>query len=75
MSRFVSLYISGNWVNVFFFFRGMGIGNGWMSPLDQVFIIEICGKKRENWFVCFFVQGKYASYLFYHGLLDGEQYM
>ncbi len=35
----------------FFFFRGMGIGNGWMSPLDQVFIIEICGKKREDWFV------------------------
>ena len=21
------------------------------------------------------MQGKYASYLFYHGLLDGEQYM
>jgi len=33
---------------------GLGIGNGWMSPLDQ---------------------GKYASYLYYHGLLDGEQYM
>ncbi len=58
----------------FFFFRGMGIGNGWMSPLDQVFIIEMWEKERR--LVClFFVQGKYASYLFYHGLLDGEQYM
>ena len=33
---------------------GLGIGNGWMSPLEQ---------------------GKYASYLYYHGLLDGEQYL
>ncbi len=33
---------------------GIGIGNGWMSPLEQ---------------------GKYASYLYYHGLLDGEQYL
>jgi vitellogenic carboxypeptidase-like protein len=33
---------------------GLGIGNGWMSPVDQ---------------------GKYASYLYYHGLLDGDQYM
>lgn len=32
---------------------GIGIGNGWMSPLDQ---------------------GKYASYLYYHGLLDKHQY-
>ena len=32
---------------------GIGIGNGWMSPLDQ---------------------GKYASYLYYHGLLDRFQY-
>lgn len=32
---------------------GLGIGNGWMSPLEQ---------------------GKYANYLFYHGLLDGDQY-
>ena len=33
---------------------GLGIGNGWMSPLEQ---------------------GKYASYLYYHGLLDGDQYL
>ena len=32
---------------------GVGMGNGWMSPLDQ---------------------GKYASYLFFHGLLDKAQY-
>lgn len=32
---------------------GIGMGNGWMSPLDQ---------------------GKYASYLFFHGLLDKAQY-
>ena len=32
---------------------GIGIGNGWMSPLDQ---------------------GKYASYLYFHGLLDKYQY-
>ena len=32
---------------------GIGIGNGWMSPLDQ---------------------GKYASFLYYHGLLDHHQY-
>ena len=32
----------------------LGIGNGWMSPLEQ---------------------GKYASYLYYHGLLDGDQYL
>ena len=31
----------------------VGMGNGWMSPLDQ---------------------GKYASYLFFHGLLDKAQY-
>ena len=36
------------------FLQGIGIGNGWMSPLQQ---------------------GKYAQFLFYHGLLDGEQYM
>ena len=34
--------------------RGIGIGNGWMSPVDQ---------------------GKYASFLYYHGMLDGEQYL
>ena len=34
--------------------KGIGIGNGWMSPIDQ---------------------GKYASFLYYHGLLDGEQYL
>ena len=34
--------------------KGIGVGNGWMSPVEQ---------------------GKYASYLYYHGLLDGEQYM
>jgi hypothetical protein len=34
--------------------RGIGIGNGWMSPIDQ---------------------GKYASFLYYHGMLDGEQYL
>ena len=33
--------------------KGIGIGNGWMSPLEQ---------------------GKYASYLYYHGLLDSEQF-
>jgi hypothetical protein len=33
--------------------KGLGIGNGWMSPLEQ---------------------GKYASYLYYHGLLDSEQF-
>ena len=34
--------------------KGVGIGNGWMSPIDQ---------------------GKYASFLYYHGMLDGEQYL
>ena len=34
--------------------KGVGIGNGWMSPVDQ---------------------GKYASFLYYHGMLDGEQYL
>ena len=34
--------------------KGIGIGNGWMSPMDQ---------------------GKYASFLYYHGMLDGEQYL
>ena len=34
--------------------KGIGIGNGWMSPIDQ---------------------GKYASFLYYHGMLDGEQYL
>ena len=33
--------------------KGIGIGNGWMSPLEQ---------------------GKYANYLYYHGLLDSEQF-
>lgn len=33
--------------------KGLGIGNGWMSPADQ---------------------GKYASYLYFHGLLDRKQY-
>ena len=33
---------------------GIGIGNGWMSPLEQ---------------------GKYANYLYHHGLLGGEQYV
>lgn len=40
-----------NWVKINL--AGMGIGNGWMSPLDQ---------------------GKYASYLFFHGLIDKHQY-
>ena len=34
--------------------KGIRIGNGWMSPMDQ---------------------GKYASFLYYHGMLDGEQYL
>ena len=38
---------------MFNFLVGIGIGNGWMSPLDQ---------------------GKYASYLFFHGLIDKHQY-
>ncbi len=33
--------------------KGIGIGNGWMSPMEQ---------------------GKYASFLYYHGLLDSEQF-
>jgi len=40
-----------NWVKINL--AGAGIGNGWMSPLDQ---------------------GKYASYLFFHGLIDMHQY-
>jgi vitellogenic carboxypeptidase-like protein len=40
-----------NWTRINL--AGIGMGNGWMSPLDQ---------------------GKYASYLFFHGLLDKAQY-
>ena len=47
----VNLFSSGP-VNINL--AGIGVGNGWMSPIEQ---------------------GKYASYLFYHGLLDGGQFM
>ena len=44
----------GNHDEVAINLAGIGIGNGWMSPLEQ---------------------GKYANYLYHHGLLGGEQYV
>ena len=50
---------------------GVGIGNGWMSPADQVE-----QDKCSFVFNCSllnFIQGRYANYLHYHGLLDKQQ--
>ena len=49
----LSLYLSLSHHSSKWFSAGIGIGNGWMSPIDQ---------------------GKYASYLYFHGLLDKYQY-